>query len=413
LVKTLHPIDEIAASVASAEDHRVRVTRERQSIAAETLEDEPLDPTEAVARALREPLDYPPLAAGIVPGDQVAIALDESVPQGPAIVRGAVESLLCAGIEIGAISIVTTGAQSERVCREVLAGHMSELPRFVVHDPDDNDNLCLVGVTKRQVPLLVNRTIFDADIVLPISVARVDDRGAYGSLFPRFSNAQSIERHRTPASLLEKHLTAQKVDEANEAGWLIGAPLVIEVVPGPAETVAHVIAGEPQCVARHAASLCRQQWALHSPQQVDLVIATITGGALSQTWANVGRALAVAEKLLVDDGAVAICSNLEEPPGESLGRLIANSDLAKTERRISHDHGADSWPAWHLARALQRGPVYLLSQLDAETVEEMGLAPVAEIAELARLADRHHRFILIEDSQHAMVTVDDDDVHDN
>jgi hypothetical protein len=89
-----------------------------------------------------------------------------------------------------------------------------------------------------------------------------------------------------------------------------------------------------------------------------------------------------------------------------LGRLIGSTDLEKTERKISRDHGADSWPAWQLARALQRGPVYLLSQLPPETVEDMGLAPVTDIAELARLAGRHESFVVIEDSQHAVVTVD-------
>ena len=66
---------------------------------------------------------------------------------------------------------------------------------------------------------------------------------------------------------------------------------------------------------------------------------------------------------------MAICSNLDVPPGESLGRLIGSTDLEKTLRKIGHDHGEDSWPAWHLARALQRGPVYLLSQLAADACQ--------------------------------------------
>jgi hypothetical protein len=147
---------------------------------------------------------------------------------------------------------------------------------------------------------------------------------------------------------------------------------------------------------------------MHCPRPVDLVIATITGGAPSQTWANVGRALATAENALGENGAVAICSNLEVPPGESLGRLVGSSDLEKAERKISHDQGEDSWPAWQLARALRRGPVYLLSQLAVETVEDMGLAPIANVAELARLAHRHGNFVLIEDAQHAVVTVDEE-----
>jgi nickel-dependent lactate racemase len=387
----------------------VRLTRESGALAAVSDDQPSRDPVAAAIQALAEPLDYPPLAAGVVPGDRVAIALNQAVPCAADIVRGAVESLLSAGIEPEAISIVATDAETERICREGLSSHLSKLPQFIIHNPDDNDNLCLVGVTKRQEPLLVNRTIFDADVVLPIGVARVNGRGAYDSLFPCFSDAKSIGRHRTPAILNSAERVAEKTQQANEAGWLIGVPMVIQIIPAAGETVARVVAGEPQAVARRCEDLCRQRWSLHSPQQVDLAIATITGGAPSQTWANVGRALASAEHVLTDDGAIAICSNLDAPPGESLGRLIGASDLAKIERTIGHDHSADSWPAWQLARALQRGPVYLLSQLAAETVEDMGLAPVANIAELARLAGRHESFILIEDSQHAVVTVDVDE----
>jgi hypothetical protein len=138
------------------------------------------------------------------------------------------------------------------------------------------------------------------------------------------------------------------------------------------------------------------------------VIATVTGDAAAQNWENVGRALAAADRLVADDGAIAICSNLDEPPGQSLGRLIGSDDLVATERRLMRDHAPDSWPAWQLVRALQRGPVYFLSQLDVETVEDMSMAPVADVAELIRLARRHESFIVLDDAQHAIATVIDE-----
>jgi hypothetical protein len=175
------------------------------------------------------------------------------------------------------------------------------------------------------------------------------------------------------------------------------------VIPGSGESVANVLAGEPTAVAEKSAELSRERWLLESPQQVNLVIATVTGGPESQNWANVGRALATAEPLTTERGAVAICSNLSEPPGHSLGRLIGNADLEAAERKILHDHDADRFAAWQVAKALQRGPVYFLSQLDAEMVEDLGLAPIEDIVELVRLAARQDNFVLVEDSQNAVV----------
>ena len=384
----------------------MRLTREMDAGIVQT---QPVDPVSATRHALAEPLEYPPLAASIVSGDRVAIAVDETVPQVGEIVLGVVQALRSGGIDDDAISVVTRDAATSQLCRDALSQQGEVAVQFVVHDPDDERELCLVGMTKRHGPLVVNRAIFDADLVLPIGCTRRDRRGVYSCLFPRFSNTEALARFRTPSRLDSAAAIAELRRETNEAGWLIGVPMVMEVIPAADEEVAQVIVGESHAVAKRAKQLYREQWAFRSPQRASLVIATVTGGAQAQTWKNVGRALATAGRLATEDGAVAICSNLEQPPGESLGRLIGSTDLAGTERRILRDHAEDSWPAWQLARALQRGPVYFLSQLDAETVEDMGLAPMVDVAELTRLASRHDSVIVLPDSQHAVVTVEVED----
>jgi nickel-dependent lactate racemase len=403
LVKSLHPISDISASVTLDCDGCVRL--ERGSVTESRGESTSVDPAVAVMNALAQPLEYPPLSAGIVPGDRVAVALDEDVPCGPEIVRGIVQSLRRAGVDNDGISIVTRDAETGRLCRADLATHGEDGIAFVEHDPDDERELCLVGMTKKHGPLVINRTIFDADVVLPVGVARSGDSGVYDSLFPRFSNTATIERFRTPASLSSDASYADRVRETDEAGWLIGAPLVIEVVPGANDTVAHVVAGEPHAVSQRVGLLLEDEWRRQSPSRASLVIATVSGGATTHSWENIGRALAAAERLVADEGAVAICSNLDQPPGESLGRLIGADDLADTERQLLRDRAADSWPAWQLARALQRGPVYFMSQLDSETVEDMGMAPVAGVEELVRLARRHESYIVLDDAQHVVADV--------
>jgi nickel-dependent lactate racemase len=400
LVKPLHPISEIASRVLRVDHGHVQL-----SPSSASRNGSHVDPAKATIAALAEPIEFPPLAAGVVPGDRVAIAVDGAIPCMGDIVRGAVKALENAGVESDAISVVACDGTTNQICREACAAEASRGVQFVVHDPEDEQNLCIAGMTKRGIPLLINRVIFDADIVLPIGCARLNGRGAYEGLYPLFSNAEAIQRYRTPASADSPREIDLRTRETNEAGWLIGVPMVVEVVPGGGESVEHVLAGEPTAVAVRSQELLQERWSFESPRQVNLMIATVTGGPESQNWVSVGRALATAENLVVDGGAIAICSNLSEPPGHSLGRLIGNPDLESAERKISHDHDADSWPAWQLARALQRGPVYFLSQLDSETVEDLGLAPVESVDELVRLAARSENFVVIEDSQNAVVTL--------
>jgi nickel-dependent lactate racemase len=400
LVKPLHPIDEIAARIQQADGDSVALTRE----AAPNGLIETLEPAAAIARALAEPLNYPPLADGIVPGDRVAIAVDGATPQLASLVRGAVEALQHAGVDPHDVSIVAADAQTCDLCRSEFTGGDSGV-QFIVHDPADEKNLCMIGANKQGEKLLVNRTIFEADLVLPIGCARIGIGTAYDILYPRFSGVETLEKYRSPDQRDAIVNRKGKRSEADEAGWLIGVPMTVQVVPGHGETAARVIAGEPQAVARRCDELCRQLWSYQSPQRVSLVVATITGGPQSQTWANVGRALDAAEYVLEAGGAVVICSNLDESPGKSLGRLIGGPDLDRTVRKISRDSQADTWAAWQLARALQRGPVYFLSQLDSDTAEDLGLAPVESVDDLVRLAGRQESFAVVEDAQHAVVTV--------
>jgi nickel-dependent lactate racemase len=404
VVKAPHPIGEVTVGIVPDSVCSVRLTRALENGAVVAMSRR--DPVAATIAALADPLEFPPLASAVVPGDHVAIALDVAVPLAPSIVRGVIESLQRAGIEDQTISVVTGDQVTSQLCRHEMHQSGKTEVKFVVHDPDDDRELCLVGITDRGERLVTNRTIFDADVVLPISCARLAGRGVYESLYPGFSDAASIEKFRSPPGAAAAESWAARTRETNQAGWLIGVPMVLEVVSGAGESAVQVIAGEPHAVADAAEQLCRQQWTLRSPQRASLVIATITGAAQAQNWNNVARALAAAERLVEEGGAVAICSNLDEPPGESLSRLIDSEDLERTERRLLQDHAEDSWAAWQLARALQNGPVYSLSQLDPETIEDLGMAPAASIQDLARLASRHDSVAVLEDAQHAMPTVD-------
>ena len=410
MVKSPHPIHEIAERLSQVDGHLVRLVR--GSAAADKSPDgagtslvASTDPEAAAIAALAEPIDYPPLAAGIVPGDQIAIAVDETTPCVAAIVRGTIKSLQSAGVENEAITVVAADAQTIESCRELCADQMAAGVRFILHDPSDEKNLCMVGMTKGGVPMVVNREIFDADVVLPIGCAHVDDRGVFESLFPRFSSSAAIEKFRTPTAIESPTDRSDQRRETKQAGWQIGAPMVVGVVPGSGESVSHILAGETMAVGEKTHSLATDQWAFTSPYQLDLMIATINGGPESQNWNNVARALAMAEHLVIDGGAVAICSNLSQSPGPSLGRLIGNPDLDKVVRKVANEHDADSWPAWQLARAVQRGPVYFLSQLDVKTVENLGMAPVESIDEIVRLAEHYETFAVVEDVQNAVVTL--------
>ncbi len=110
---------EIAARVSRVDGSCVRLTRgfaadrDLPELAIVADVDSPPDPAEATIAALAGPIEYPPLAAGIVPGDRVTIALDETTPCAAAIVRGAIKSLERAGVESEAITVVASDGEGD------------------------------------------------------------------------------------------------------------------------------------------------------------------------------------------------------------------------------------------------------------------------------------------------------------
>ncbi len=404
MVKALHPLGPISSRIALPPEVRVPLQHDVQSPAGRNVTLAVVDPAAAVRAALESPLEYPPLSVGVVPGDQLAIAIDEAVPDAANILRGAIAAAVAAGIEPAAITVVAGDEEFGKVLREQLGGAV----RVVVHDPDDPEDLALVGLNGENERLLVNRSIFEADVVLPIGCARlagVVGGGVFESLYPRFSDAETIGRLRTPSQRGTAARLAKSQRKAEEAGWLLGVALVMQVVPGTNGTVAGIVAGDPRAVANRSQQLCEQLWSLRVPRRANLVIANVTGGPQEQTWENIGRALAAVEPLVEEGGAVAICSDLESGPGHALKQLVGSSDFGDVERDIRIDHSPDSWSAWQLARALQRGTVFFLSRLDADDVETMGLAPIESLDELARFASRQESCIVLDDSQYAVASV--------
>ncbi len=262
--------------------------------------------------------------------------------------------------------------------------------------------------------LKLNREVCQADVVLPVScvgsVCEHGSTGVYDGIFPALSDEATIAQYRREAigseaiGRADRERTRHK-SPSDEAGWLLGAPLVVQVVPGPRGAVSAVFAGEPHAVQRTALAKHAECWRRTAPSRADLVIAVVGGAEEQQTWRNVGRALAAARRVVADGGAIALCTQLAEPVGRSVGRLIGAADLNRVAKKIASDAAADSWTAHELLTAINRGPVYLMSRLDDDLVEELGLAPLHSTAELSRLAQRRKSCLLLEDAQQLDVTL--------
>jgi nickel-dependent lactate racemase len=408
----------MAATLRYGTDSSVRLDLRDGALVAEcgAPEAKPLDdPAVATAQALAEPLDYPPLSRSTTPADRVVLALGLGVPRAGEIVAGAIRSLVEAGVRPDGLTVLRTeAAAAEQIGdpRPWLADALCGEITLLTHDPKRRGELAYLASTEAGEPVLLNRAIVDADVVLPIGCFQSRHAAGYygihSAVFPTFSDERTVQRFRSPSSLdfrgRPKRAPGKVVDEV---GWLLGVTLTVQAVPGPGDGILGVLAGEVAAVRRQARRAYDAAWRFAAPRQASLVVAGIEGGSVEQTWENLGRALAAAGALVEDGGAIALCCELEAEPGPAVRQLAATRPRQAAVEWIRRERPADALAATLLARTLDRATVYLLSRLDDSLVEDLDIAPIGEPGEIARLAGRHESCLLLANASRAMVTLKD------
>ncbi len=368
---------------------------------------EPLDdPAAAVAAALVEPLDFPPVSQATVPGDLIALAIDRAVPQGAAVVAGVVHTLLSGHARPSDITIVSTDPNAGQLTAQLPADVRDQI-RVVIHDPQDADAIGFLANSQEGKQIRFHRALLDADVVLPIGTLRLEEGLSYfginSCLYPTFSDAQTIGRFRSPGTTSSAVHQRRRTAEAEEASWQLGAQFALQVTPGPGDTILHVLAGDARSVAKRGRQLCAAAWKHESPTRGELVVASIEGGPEHQTWDNFSRALFSAGRAVCDGGAIVLCTELSCPTGAALRQLKGDATDEQLLHALQRERSDDAVAAAMLATERIRARVYLLSNLEQDDVEELGIGYVASADEVERLSRQFDSCILLGNAQHAML----------
>jgi nickel-dependent lactate racemase len=371
------------------------------------------DPAAAVAAALAQPLEYPALAQTATPGDRVVVALGPGLPQIAQITSAIVETLMAAGVDADGITILRSQAEfaeSDDPLRLILPPTRERI-RLASHDPASRRNMAYLAASGGGQPILLNRLLTDADVVLPVSCVQQEKCAGYFGIhtiiYPEFSDHPTQARFRKHDRFIGNGHHRELVQEVNNVAWLLGINFSVQIVPAAGDGILHVLAGQSDVVRRQSRELYRAAWERSIEYRVHLVVAAIEGSG-RQTWDHFGRVLENAARLVEPDGAIAVCCDLETPPGPAMQRLVGADSREEAVRQIRRDNPRDALPALQLARVLQTHRVYLLSRLGEELVEDLEMIPVGGPDELVRLAQRSPSCLLLADAAQAMVRVEND-----
>jgi len=350
-----------------------------------------------VTAAADGPVAGPPLAAHIVPGDRVVIALAGAVPRAADVVAAVVERLATAGAPPGEVTVLeappleaAVGTAAAHAPAVAPPGGVGATATF---DPASEPQTSYMAADEAGLPIHLARALVDADVVVTVGGwswdAAFGGRSLEGELWPAFSRRQCrLDLVRSIALRGRRGLEAWKAAN-REATWQLGSLASLRLVAGAGGTLAAAAFGPPEAAAARARAAA-DGWRTVVRQPAAIAIASLSdprGGV-----AALLRAVAAAARVTLPGGTVCVASRLDERPGVIFARWREGAPLEPLVKEAVRTGDrvlvADAFRTRLFARALGDRRLVLLSDLDEESLGDLDIGHAATPEVVERLAHR-------------------------
>jgi nickel-dependent lactate racemase len=367
-----------------------------------------MDLAAAMHDALEKPLGFPALRRALTPDDHVAIVIDEGSPRLSELLTPLLEHIAQAHVKPTAITLLCPPPAIEHPWLESLP----EAYRGVhveVHDPGDRHNLSYLATTRQGHRLYLNRTAVDADQLVVLSRRNYDAElgygGAAGSIYPALSDDSS-------RGAAAEQLTLDVPDdavwplrrEAEEAAWLLGAPFLVNVIPGAGDAITHIVAGLTD-MSGESQRLLDARWRVTVDRPAETVVAGISGEPARVSFLDLARAAAVAARVAKPGGRVILLTQARPVLGDAADFLRQAEDPDAALQLLRKHQPANRAGAFLWASAAQQAKLYLLSALPADVVEELFGVPLESPQQVQRLLQSGGSVLLLPDADKTLAVV--------
>jgi len=364
-----------------------------------------VDLRKEVFKAFNQPVEFPELALAIVEDDSVAIPLEPGVPQAEQLLEFVMEYLVEHGVSPSRITVLVSHDHEDIV--EALTLRLSKSAGGEVavryHRGDDAESMGYLAAASGADAIYVDRALLEADVVLPITVARDIDAWAHAGLYgivPWFTDSKTQSRWKHDCAA-DSHASKEKrLRAATEVAWLLGIQPVLAVVPGPQGNIDSLFFGKVDSVEQSIIDAVGPRSLPGIKDRFDLVVASIDGDKDQQTWENVARVLYMAENYVSENGRIAVVTNLQTKPGPPFRWLAGIEESDSVEQHLLKSHHPQALAAIEILRSRSKHVVYLLSKLPREVVEELGIGSMVEVDELEHVIAASDSCLVISGAQH-------------
>lgn len=322
------------------------------------------EPRELLRAALAKPIGLNvPLRQAFTPDDHVAVVLDERIPHLNELLTELFAELQAGQVPLSAVTVILPPTASE-AWTDDLPDELGDI-HVETHNPTDVKKLAFLGMSPSGRKVYLNRTLVEAEFVIVLTGRRFSAWGGYegaeAAIFPALSNAETLGGVSTAAS---------RKEEAEGVAFQLGTPFFVQVIEGPGDNVAEVIAGIGTATT-DGRKRQKARWGCKVREKADLVI--VGTGRVNE--AEFATAVVNGRKCLVDGGRLAILTDATDSV------LSANPPWGEDEQ------------------------VFIGSGWDEEKLEALGVIRLGSERELARLIAAAERVVVLPDAYKMKVQV--------
>jgi nickel-dependent lactate racemase len=370
------------------------------------------DETAELRESLRNPIDRPPLAELVGPGDSVIVVHTDITRATPndRILPILLAELEGAGVARKDIALMnglgTHRSQTANELRAMLGDFIYDNYRCLQHDCKDDENLISLGVTSLGNPVRVNRTYLAADVRILTGFIEphffAGFSGGPKAILPSLAGAESVFSNHG-ISMIAHPKASWGITEGNliweemrEVALRTRPTFLLNVALNARREITGVFAGD--MLAAHAAgcTFVRERAMVGVDEPYDIVVTTNSGYPLDQNLYQSVKGMSAASQVVREGGAIIIAAACEDglPDHGQYAALLADAGSPRGILEMITQVGfcaQDQWQVQLQAQIQMKAEVYVYSDgLSDGQIERALFLPCRDIeATIAALIDKY------------------------
>jgi nickel-dependent lactate racemase len=290
----------------------------------------PAEERAAVERALASPIGAAPIEELAKPGRRIALLVDDWTRPTPAfkIVPVLLERLAVLGCADRDISIVMAKGMHRKLSREEMAKKLGEevVARVEVNNHDPHDNLVSLGTSPGGTPVLINRTVAEADLRIAVGSVVAHPIAGFGGgakiIVPGVAGHDTIHHNHSLAD--HPNVTIGCVDgnpvrqDMEDIARMARLDMIVNTILSPGLEIVDAVAGD--VVAAHREGVARYR-AIYGVKVGELAEVGVVGASpRDATFGHAVFALYAGAAMVRPGGSLILVAPCNDGPGSAEGR---------------------------------------------------------------------------------------------